>query len=357
MIQLNKKQAIISIFIVLHLVFFANLYYLFAFGIKTNAEVRSIPGGYDEGSNKYLTITHKGKPYEFRTSLPTEVMRNIDVVYSPSNPENFIPFTFQQMWLGRITMSLLFGIGLASLFHILFKPYLVFTFRFSPFYVGLSEKKWNSIAEKQLASYHNLKAFSTLPFVFYDFKYRNSSHFEGLYQSILKYHFNIGNLKTNSIKTVSPRNNVKTKTILELTKPMSEIEHLTSVEFAVLNLLENQQYSIAEFQVKMQQTFGKEYDKLNITLMKEYLSELSSEEKNGLSEINHIIQFIETYPTQLIDLKLTELSNVILTLGYNIQFLTEKTLDLLSKSEISQEAKELVEKTLHVIYKTGFVKK
>jgi hypothetical protein len=357
MIQLNKKQAIISIFIVLHLVFFANLYYLFAFGIKTNAEVRSIPGGYDGGSNKYITIKHNGKPYEFRTSLPTEVMRNIDILYSPSNPENFIPFTFQQMWLGRITMSLLFGLGLASLFHILFKPYLVFTFRFSPFYVGLSEKKWNSIAEKQLASYHNLKAFSTLPFVFYDFKYRNSSHFEGLYQSILKYHFNIGNLKTNSIKTVSPRNNVKTKTILELTKPMSEIEHLTSVEFAVLNLLENQQYSIAEFQVKMQQTFGKEYDKLNITLMKEYLSELSSEEKNGLSEINHIIQFIETYPTQLIDLKLTELSNVILTLGYNIQFLTEKTLDLLSKSEISQEAKELVEKTLHVIYKTGFVKK
>jgi hypothetical protein len=357
MIQLNKKQAIISIFIVLHLVFFANLYYLFAFGIKTNAEVRSIPGGYDGGSNKYITITHKGKPYEFRTSLPTEVMRNIDVVYSPSNPENFVAFNFQQMWLGRITMSLLFGLGLASLFHILFKPFLVFTFRLSPFYVGLSEKKWNSIAEKQLASYLNLKAFSTFPFVFYDFKYRNSSHFEGLYQSILKYHFSIGNLKTNSIKTVSPRNNVKTKTILELTKPISEIEHLTSVELAVLSLLENQQYSIAEFQVKMQQTFGKEYDKLNITLMKEYLSQLSSDEKNGLTEINHIIQFIETYPTQLTELKSNELSSIISILGHHSQFLTQKSLEFLSTSEINQNAKDLIDKTLQAIYKTGFVKK
>lgn len=358
MIQLNKKQAIISALLIMHIGFFANLYYLFVFGEKTNAEVRSIPGGYDEGSNKYLTIHHDKKTYEFRTSLPTEIMRNVDVIYSPNNPENFIPFTFQQMWLGRITMSLLFGIGLAALFQIIFKPYLFFTIRFSPFYLGFTEKKWNKHAEQQLAKFTQLSVFETLPFVYYDFKFRNSTHFEGLYQSIIKDQLFKGNVVTKSMQVPTSKhsNKLTSKVVVCLSKSISELQDLTTIEQAILSLLENETFTLAELQLKMQQTFGKEYDKFNINLMNEYLTQLPTEQKNRLIELHHVLNFIETYPNHLSENLPNELDTLLSILDANTQFLTSKTISLFAKATLSTSSKALCEQQLNILSKTGFSK-
>ena len=359
MIQLNKKQAIITAFLVLHIVFFANLYYLLFFGVKTNAEIHSKFGTSEESSNKIISFNYNSKSYEITTNIDPAIQRTVPIIFSERNPENLIPLTFRNMFLGRITMSVLFAFGFLLLIHVTFKSFVVFTIRFKPFVIGFEERKWNKKSELKLNHFLNFSPFKTLPFVYYDFKYRFSTLFEGLYQSIVKHHYTLGNIKTDSIKTISPRNKTKTisKTILELTKPISEIENLTSIEQAVLSLFENQQFSPPEFKLKMQQTFGKEYDKLNIELMNDYLSTVPKEAKIRLEELHQLVLFIETYPKQLIKLKPNELSQLIFILGDNLQFLEQKTLKLIKNSDLNSETKELAERHLNAIYKTGFVKK
>ena len=358
MIQLNKKQSIIASFIVLHIVFFANLYYLLAFGVKTNAEVHSKFGTSEESKSKDISFIYNSKTYEFSTSLDANVQRTVPIIFSPNNPENFIPLTFKNMLLGRVTMSILFAFGLILLIQVTFRPFVVFTIRIKPFFIGFEEKKWNNSSEITLNKLIDFTPIKTLPFVYYDFKHRFSTHFEGLYQSILKHHFSIGNIKMVSIKTISPRDNTKTisKSILHLTKPISEIENLTLMEQSVLSLMENEQFSTPEFQLKMQQTFGKEYDKFNIEMMNTYLSSISKENLNRLQEINQILFFIETYPTQLIEFKPNELHQIIHILGDNIQFLNQQTLKLITKSNLNPESIDLAERNLNALLKTGFNK-
>ena len=69
MIQLNKKQAIITAFIVLHIVFFSNLYYLLIFGVKTNAEIHSKFGTSEESSNKIISFNYNSKSYEIKKEV------------------------------------------------------------------------------------------------------------------------------------------------------------------------------------------------------------------------------------------------------------------------------------------------
>jgi hypothetical protein len=90
--------------------------------------------------------------------------------------------------------------------------------------------------------------------------------------------------------------------------------------------------------------------------MNTYLSSISKENLNRLQEINQILFFIETYTTQLIELKPTELHHIIHILGDNIQFLTQQTLKLITKSNLNPESIDLAERNLNSILKTGFNK-
>lgn len=143
MIQLNKKQAFITAFLVLHIVFFANMYYLLLFGVKTNAENHSKFGTSEESSNKIISFNYNSKPYEITTNIAPSIQRTVPIIFSESNPENLIPLTFRNMFLGRITMSVLFALGFLLLIHVTFKSFVVFTIRFKPFIIGFEERKWN----------------------------------------------------------------------------------------------------------------------------------------------------------------------------------------------------------------------
>jgi hypothetical protein len=358
MIQLNKKQAVLTAFIVLHLVFFANLYYLLAFGVKTTAEVRSLMGGSEETNNKEITFKHENRTFTIQTNLDPKIQKSVPIVFSSSNPENFIALTNRNLFLGRVTMSILFGLGIMLLIFATFKKFVVFTIRFSPFYIGFAEKKWNIHAEQKLAKFTQLSVFETLPFVYYDFKFRNSTHFEGLYQSIIKDQLFKGNVVTKSMQVPTSKhsNKLTSKVVVCLSKSISELQDLTTIEQAILSLLENETFTLAELQLKMQQTFGKEYDKFNINLMNEYLTQLPTEQKNRLNELHQLLNFIETYPNHLSENLPNELDTLLSILDTNTQFLTSKTISLFAKATLSTTSKELCEQQLNILSKTGFSK-
>ena len=355
MIQLNKKQSIISIFIILHLVFFANLYYLFAFGIKTNVEVRSIPGGYDGGNNKYITITHKGKTYEFRTSLPNEVIRNINVVYSPSNPENFITYSFQQMWLGRITMSLLFGIGLAALIKITFKNDRFFTIFFFPFSIGLKDKKWSKKEDEIFVSLIKSDFHTKIePFEYY-FKYLNKTVIiDGLHKTILRTLYlkeNI-NYKIQQVKVSKLENKTSKKAFL-FKSNNSNLETLTQIEKEVLSILNSEEHlSISDLQRKSKQKFGLEFKNLNENLIVNHFNSIDVDKSETLKIYHQIFDFISNNFKYLTENKKVELIKLIDKLEFCIILLPyDKIIKIRSilNEEIITENFEQVKTTISKI--------
>ena len=303
-IQLNKKQFILSLLIVSHLVIFANVYYLLVFGEKGTAIVRSFEGGYDGAFNKYITFQVDGQEFEFKESLDRDLRGEVPVIYDPSNPNNHYPFTFRNFWFERIVLSLLTGVTAIMLIQIFIKKYRYLTFKTRPFSLSISTKNWDKKEEQKLATFLTGNRLSTIkPFEYYHKILTGSNDLEGIYKTILRdlYLHKVLVMQMQGVQISKHDSKMVKKPFLGLNENVPTDVVLSETEKEVLHIfIEHGFISISEIQRLSKQQFGKEYKQLNEMWMKKHFGTIKSEQITSIQQIATKVTFIETHIDELL---------------------------------------------------------